>query len=170
MRLPILITAIICVTIVCDLVAAEFCDIGSGDSSLLVVDDKLLVGKLLDLPKFPTEMDWDVGFGGEVSHISVAGRSGKKHRQYELSCDTTGKDPRVSVAKPNSEGVLKWKMAGEDGKGVTLQTTSGPFKGWYLSPGTEKVETTVDGKMVELGTQPVLSKEPAYFKIHEIAP
>ena len=102
-----------------------------------------------------------------IGLIYVPGASRRAYNDFSVGVDPDGKDPNVVAVKRKSKGEITWEIKVCEKNKSSIQAAEGPWKGWYLTPGIEKIAVEFDGKTVDVGTQPVLSKDPAYFEIHE---
>ena len=144
--------------------------IGNKNATLGVYQGQLVSKTILPLGRsLKFDNLWDLSLDSPGDIKIRLGRS--PYHGWRLGYDPTGKDPKVFAAKPDTPGIVNWKINYDaDKKGHTVQADGGPLSGWYLTPGEEKVEVEIRGKNVELGTQPALSKEPYYFDIHDVSP
>lgn len=144
--------------------------IGNKDATLGVYQGQLVSKTILPLGRsLEFENTWDLSLR-ESRFIKIrGGRSPYDH--WSLGYDPAGKDPKVFAAKPETPGIVQWKITYDDEKKASaVQANEGPLAGWYLTPGEEKIEVEVRGKKIDLGTRPILAKEPYYFDVHDVSP
>ncbi len=145
-------------------------DTAEGDAHLVICQNTFVCWKNGGAGTSVGAVAGDWRFYGSLDNstwrIEISERERTPFDRLSISYDLTGNDKFVTVSDPKAKDRSdKWI------RGDGIQAAEGAMKGWYLHPGKEKLELlSKEGRMVEVGTKPILTKEPYHFKFVEISP
>ncbi len=111
--------------------------------------------------------DWHITGGT----IMISHRFKTKYQGETFSYDLTGKSRDVTVVDAKATNYSDaWKIV-DTKEGTAIVAKEGALKGYYLQPGKEDIKLPDQTrKLFIVGKQPILAKEPYYFRFVQVSP